>query len=322
MVYIPIQEKYKNEIFNLVEKNYINEKENIPYLPNFKNIEELLNKEIDDLIDNGEGYIALIEDNVVGFIAGYEVDNFFGKNNGIYIPLFGHGALFGAQQDIYQRLYAYSSKKWLEKGYTSHAITIFAHNNEAVVSWFWLGFGMRCVDAIRQSKLIEKLNSEVVINKITEDDITDELIKILIEHDKYYRESPIFMIKDRLSKKETNNELINFLSNKTNVMWVARENDELCGYIQIENYAENFVSDSKDVMNITGLYVKPKYRNKNVGISLLNYVQEYLCNNRIKLCGVDFESINIKGSNFWTKYFTPYTYSLTRRIDERLIDEL
>ena len=34
-------------------------------------------------------------------------------------------------------------------------------------------------------------------------------------------------------------------------------------------------------------------------------------------CGVDFESINPTANHFWLKYFKPYTYSLTRRIDER-----
>jgi hypothetical protein len=32
--------------------------------------------------------------------------------------------------------------------------------------------------------------------------------------------------------------------------------------------------------------------------------------------GVDFESINPYGSGFWLKYFTAYTCSVVRRIDE------
>jgi len=35
--------------------------------------------------------------------------------------------------------------------------------------------------------------------------------------------------------------------------------------------------------------------------------------------GVDYESINPSGSGFWLKYFTAYTHSVVRRIDETAI---
>ena len=46
-----------------------------------------------------------------------------------------------------------------------------------------------------------------------------------------------------------------------------------------------------------------------------------LSDNQIPLVGVDYESINPKGNRFWFKHFLPYTYSLVRRIDERILDE-
>lgn len=35
--------------------------------------------------------------------------------------------------------------------------------------------------------------------------------------------------------------------------------------------------------------------------------------------GVDYETVNPTALYFWTKYFTPYTYSYIRRIDERVV---
>lgn len=35
--------------------------------------------------------------------------------------------------------------------------------------------------------------------------------------------------------------------------------------------------------------------------------------------GVDYETVNPTALHFWTKYFTPYTYSYIRRIDERVV---
>lgn len=38
------------------------------------------------------------------------------------------------------------------------------------------------------------------------------------------------------------------------------------------------------------------------------------------MLGLDFESINPTAYVFWTKYFTPYTHSVVRRIDEKIIN--
>jgi len=40
-----------------------------------------------------------------------------------------------------------------------------------------------------------------------------------------------------------------------------------------------------------------------------------------KLLGVDYESFNSTANGFWLKYFTPYTNSVVRRIDECALHE-
>lgn len=52
---------------------------------------------------------------------------------------------------------------------------------------------------------------------------------------------------------------------------------------------------------------------------MLSAIQKWLLENDYTHCGVDYESFNISGSNFWNKYFTPYTDSFVRRIDERIL---
>jgi hypothetical protein len=36
--------------------------------------------------------------------------------------------------------------------------------------------------------------------------------------------------------------------------------------------------------------------------------------------GVDFESINPTAYGFWLKYFDAYTYSVVRRVDEKILE--
>ena len=49
---------------------------------------------------------------------------------------------------------------------------------------------------------------------------------------------------------------------------------------------------------------------------LVNYAMGVLRAEGYFKLGVDYESINPTAWGFWNKYFTAYTYSLTRRIVE------
>jgi hypothetical protein len=54
-----------------------------------------------------------------------------------------------------------------------------------------------------------------------------------------------------------------------------------------------------------------------IGILLDDHMAASPKNNR--LLGVDFESFNPTASDFWLKYFTEYTHSVVRRIDDLFI---
>lgn len=90
------------------------------------------------------------------------------------------------------------------------------------------------------------------------------------------------------------------------------------GYMRIQPNGERFISEHPDVMNITGAYILNNERRSGIGVALLATIQRWLIQDGYPLCAVDFESINTMGSNFWTKYFSPYTYTMVRRIDERI----
>jgi GNAT superfamily N-acetyltransferase len=112
---------------------------------------------------------------------------------------------------------------------------------------------------------------------------------------------------------------IEFFQEKHCHEWVAYKNGAPVGFIKIAPTAETFISDHPSVMNIKGFYVIESERKTGVGTLLFNTVQKWLLANKYPLCGVDYESINPLGSRFWMKYFTPYTYSLVRKIDERIL---
>jgi GNAT superfamily N-acetyltransferase len=310
-----INEKYVRAASDLVMAEYIEEKREVPYLPDDEKFLNYFREAIEDLFNTGMGIVAIIDGELIGFIAGYKVEEFFGKCKGIYSPLYGHGAVKKYRSSIYKKMYQQAADLWTKEAFTTHALTFFAHDKETIDTWFWQGFGLRCVDAIREVSPINIKNSDITICKAGAEDILG-LEDIHRLHCQYYKKSPIFMIK---SEGDPVKDLCAWLEEDNHHLWVAYNKEIPVGYMRIEPESENFISDHSDVMNITSAFVKESERGAHIGAVLLNAIQQWLLQNNYPLCGVDFESINTIGSHFWNKYFTPYTYSLVRRIDERSI---
>lgn len=87
-------------------------------------------------------------------------------------------------------------------------------------------------------------------------------------------------------------------------------------YLEIADGGENFATEVWEMRNICGAYCLPAYRGQGIMQLLLNFVIRTLQAEGYTLLGVDFESINPNAWGFWNKYFSAYTYSLTRRIVE------
>lgn len=121
------------------------------------------------MISKDTGVIAQSNGEIIGFIAGYKINEFWGNCKGIYCPDYGHGVMGDNRKRIYQKLYKHSADKWVEDGFTNHALTIYAHDKETIDTFFRLGFGLRCIDAMRKATAINKDNSGVEIKKIAQD---------------------------------------------------------------------------------------------------------------------------------------------------------
>ena len=310
-----ISEEYIDEAIKIVLNAYKEEREMIEYLPNI-DYSVILKEKIQNLFKNGLGIVGLVNGKVVGFLVGYEVHAFWGKCKGIYCPLFGHGALKENRKMIYQQLYKKAAEIWVEREVMQHAITLYAQDEITLETWFRLGFGMRCVDGLREVASINYKKSGITIKKAKLSDVAS-IEAIDQKHNNYYRSSPLFM---PVKEKNSVEHLIRWLNEENHHLWIAYNGNQVIGYMRIEPTGESFIVEYKDVMNITGAYVDPTHREKGIGACLLDSIQNWLASNNYSLCGVDYESFNISGSHFWEKHFTPYTYSLVRRIDERILD--
>lgn len=304
-----------NKALKLIVDNYEGIIKEIGYLPPVESYLDNLKAKVKSLFKEGLGVSALYKGEYLGFLIGYKVKELFGSDKGIYIPLYGHGIVKNDKKRIYEKLYENAAEIWVKDNFFNHAITVPTFDKEVIQTFFWLGFGLRCIDAIKKIEMSDynQEKSNISIKKASLQDL--HLMSVLAKKDNlYYSRSPIFMPSDGINYLE---DLKEWLKKEDHHLWIALSEDKAVGYIRIEPEGETIISKHPQIMNITGAFVDENYRRKKIGLDLLNTVLNWLYRRDYKLCGVDFESINIIGRHFWIKHFTPYTYSLHRHIDDR-----
>ncbi|MFP4478378.1 MAG: GNAT family N-acetyltransferase [Candidatus Izemoplasmatales bacterium] len=307
-----------DELFQIIEDQYYEENDFVVDLPDFEEINNPIKDKLKKVIKD-QSMTGLYEHGqLLGFMYGLEIDQLWGNQKGILVPLFGHGAIKENRSRIYQLLYREMSRRWVSDGILSHAIKIHAHDAITVDTWFWLGFGHRCIDSIKILEKRDRENKDIDIKKINVS-TADEVIELKEELSKHFSQPPLFMPVSQVSQEQSLEEFKEWLQVKDNHCFGAYDKDKPVGLIKVEVEGETHVSLYSKVMNITGLYVDPSYRGQAIAKDLLQRVQNFLKDKGYTLLGVDFESFNIDGGAFWRKHFIPYTYTLTRRIDEGIL---
>ena len=314
-VFSPLNVSHIGDAIQLLEKYSEKERITVTLLPSFSDYKSLVLKNLEILIQKGFGYAMLEDHQLIGYIAGYPVDSLFGKEKGIFVPAFGHASAYEDRIRIETALYTYAAEQWVNQHYLTHSVSIFAHDQDLLSTWFDLGFGKRCVDAIRKVQCQAIIPSEFKFEEITTQNI-NLILEIHDAHIHYYQASPVFM---PISDEDARTDLIAWLRQEDHRMFCIKVRNQVVGYIRYQTRGESLFSIHPQIRNITGLYVKPENRQHGIGSMLIYHIEEILSDNQIPLVGVDYESINPKANRFWFKHFSPYTYSLVRRIDERVL---
>lgn len=255
------------------------------------------------------------KDEMVGFVIGIEIKNFWGTADGFLTPIHGHGVLKEHRVKGYRTLYRALAEELVKKGLTSHAITLYAEDNALVDAWFHLGFGLRCMDAIKPIEGGHPSRDDLSIRKLDSKTV-DAFAPMEKAFHSMFRRPPIFMPEE---DEDAEAHLRDFLSGKGHVLYGAYKDGVPVGMINARPTGDNVITTSEAMMNITGLYVPPEFRGQGIAKALLDHLENALSKDGCTILGTDFESFNTEGSTFWHRHFTPYTYSLHRRIDERII---
>jgi GNAT superfamily N-acetyltransferase len=256
--------------------------------------------------------VALEDGCLVGYLAWFLVDRFRGTDRrGAYVPEWGHACQEQERAGVYRALYRAAGEVWQRAGCGVHAITLLAQDTRAEEAWFWNGFGLTVVDAIRPMQPLRAGGaSDVCIRRATVDD-AQALADLDAEHCRHYSQSPVFMA-PRTGKNVA--EQIELLSRSRNSVWLAMDGDTPAGFMRFEGYDFDTAAilESEQGVTITAAYVRPAYRRRKLALVLLDCATRDLQARGFSYCAVNFESFNPEAASFWMKYFQPVCYSLLR----------
>jgi GNAT superfamily N-acetyltransferase len=299
---------------HIAAQNYDEERAVVPALPRVPELPDLT-----DFAENGLGVAALEGEELVGFLGCYRPwDEAFGRCKGIFSPIHAHGAISRERARIYDWLYQAASQKWVAAGILSHAIGLYAHDREALGSFFDNGFGNRAIDAIRDvSPITAPALDGITIRPVDagDADVIAALNNGLLAH---LRQAPMFLPHFQTFRPE---DIAGWIAEKRYRFVAAFDRRRAIAYLRVQDGGENFASDDPDTMNISGAFTLPEVRGSGVSTALLAWLIDQLRDEDYCRCGVDFESFNYTARNFWLKHFTAYTDGVVRRIDERILSD-
>lgn len=313
---VNFETKHIREAMELALAAYYEERQHVMELPQIDDIPDLY-----DYAENGLGVAAFDNNKMTGFLCCCEpFDNAFRATDvrGVFSPMGANAAVSENRSKIYAAMYQAAGEKWIKTGAVSHAVCLYAHDEELQRQFFQYGFGLRCIDAIRPMELID---CEPCTGYDLAELSKEEFHMVYPLHLALYRhycESPFFMNR----KPESQEEFVASSLQDGGRYFAAKRYGELCAFLKISVPGETFITTDKSYQHINGAYCLSEHRGRGLYQNLLNFTIAVLKREGYTRLGVDFESFNPTGRGFWLKYFTAYTHSVTRRIDERILQPL
>lgn len=318
MEFTYLQEQHLDEIANLISHNYMKARKSLALLSDKYEDIQLHKNDLLKFVENKNTLVALDGGKVVGFLNAYLINQFKGIARGaLSIPSL-HGILDGYDKiDLYNELYRRAADIWVKNDCYTHCIVLYANDVDVIDDWVMNSFGIFVIDAVRPIELIDLPDSQdsILFRKAEKEDLMN-MIPLFQGIENHLVDSPIFLYYHE--SEDYIKEYTDWLDVEGNNLWIAEKEQEVIGYLKTNTAEINLdeLSDGK-TMAINGAYVLPEYRGHQIMARLVNLAMKWAMDQGLSRCATDFESANLEGRRFWLKHFTPYAYSMIRRIDER-----
>ena len=317
LVIKPFTSEYLEDAAALFTTNYQLLRKDTPLLPEkYQNQADVITL-LENLVDETRGIVVLQDNKLVGYMSGFRIPYFKGTSYGVFCPEWGHAALAEIKTDLYPRMYKEVSRHWVANGNFSHAISFLAHEQALLDTFFWYGFGLLVIDAIRSLTRTDQICPADVTIKRAEPHHAPAIIRLKTALNRHLASPSTFLF---IGEQERVNKLEKELAEESKKIWLALVNDNPVAFIQAEPSAfgaAQIVND-ENTTSITGAYTLPEQRVRGIAVALLNEMLVDAADHGGKRCSVDFETANVEARHFWLTHFTPVCYSVIRHVDENI----
>lgn len=260
----------------------------------------------------GRSLVALDHGECVGYLAWWVIDRFRGSDRrGAYAPEWGHAALPGRGATVYRALYRAASEQWTAAACGVHAITVLASDVEAREAWFWNGFGLAVVDAVREARpLPATAGTQLTVRPAVAED-AEVLAALDAEHVRHYTAPPVFMAPPSVDDAAW---FAGFLERPKNGIWMAFDGAAPAGFMRFSGYDFDAVAvlQCETAAFCNGAYLRSAYRGQRAGVALLQAALRHYASLGFTGVYTTFESFNPEAAGFWPRYFQPACLSLMR----------
>lgn len=297
----------------------------VPVLPErFASAEQVFPK-VESLCRQGDVLVARENGRPTGFLGAWKIPMFMGDRDGLFVPEYGFGTDSLDPERvcrIFEYLYNVQCDKWSASGALNHAIITYDEERHFRDKLFHGGFGGVCIDAIRPAVALHlPVPDDIRIREVTVDDASAmrAWLKLANRHHDYMRAAPVMLGSSEASSAE---ELQAWIRKEKHHAWIAE--DKAGGplaYLQLENGTKGtsmLVEDPRNLA-ITGAFTHPESRGNGVATLLLDAALTCAVAHGMTSVSVDFESRNWPAERFWTRHFTPFTFSVLRQVDARVL---
>lgn len=287
-------------------------RQSVPTLPATLENEPLIAGKIQCLLESNPGVVALEEGHLVGYLTYLCIDNFRDAGRrAAYTPEWGHAVAPPYQAVAYRSMYRHLAHHWAAQSCQVHAVTLLANDPDTLQTWFWNGFGMAVVDAVRPLQMLSSAKRTSLIIRQARLSDAESLAALDAEHVRYYTQSPVFMA---LRESQTAESFRQFLGGVENSVWLALDGDLPVGFLRLDGYEVDGADAiaAPETVFISGAFLQPAYRGRGASTTMLDAALRYHAGRGKTCCAVDFEAFNPDATTFWLRYFRPVCLSLMR----------
>ncbi len=220
--------KYLEEATLLFTSGYRQLRSSIPWMPRCHENPAAIVPLLAELAVHNAGAVALSDGKIVGYLLGMLLPEFKSPFPGVYCPEWAHAVAPANEDMVYTALFQYLAPSWVRAGAVSFAVTILARYQPAIDDWFWNGFGLAVIDAVRPPTPIEvSVPSDLLIRQTTGDDLA-AITALLADHNRYMSRPPVSLAMHNDISPEC---LLDRINRPGHTLWLAERTGKAVGIL-------------------------------------------------------------------------------------------